>query len=492
MELLERVRNFLAVKEPAIAAPVEKEKVLTDFEENDIYNTGAFFDDEYSNIFSARDKATILEAQKAKIMLYRNLAKSTDVNNGIEEIVNEIIYSADGDIVSIDIDEENDKIKEAIEDKFGKIKRLLNIDKAAYNLVRQSYIDGQYVIHCQYNNELSEGIQKVRLLEPSYFYFDEKSGRYKYHTKEKSFYDRSTAVKGEDFDKEEIIRETFGMNEGQINLSYMENAVNPANQMRVLEDLLIPMRFSRSISRRVFNVDIGELQNTKGEAVMNEMQKKFKYKKFYNTDTGEISNQQHITSMVEDYWFANRSGGKGTTVDTLDETGNLGEINDILYFQKKLYKAMFIPVNRISENIDSDQSFDYNSSRVTKEDIKFYMFINRIRRVYINLFDELLKRELISTGVMTLEQYAEYKEKIKIKFTSESLFIESMKISQFQSKLDIYSNVQEYNGKLFPIEKILKDIFKMDDEEIKENFAMIQKEKADPMFAEFYKEDDGY
>ena len=257
-----------------------------------------------------------------------------------------------------------------------------------------------------------------------------------------------------------------------------------------MEDLLIPMRFSRSISRRVFNVDIGELANTKGEAVMNEMQKKFKYKKFYNTETGEISNQQHITSMVEDYWFANRSGGKGTTVDTLDETGNLGEVNDILYFQKKLYKSMFIPSNRIPENKEADQNFDYDATNVSKEDIKFYMFISRIRQVYINLFDELLKRELISTETLTLDQYNDYKDKIWIKFVSESLFIEKLKIAQFQRKLDIYANVQEYNGKLFPIEKVLKDVFKFSDEEIEENFSMIEKEKTNPMYAAFYKTED--
>jgi hypothetical protein len=361
-----------------------------------------------------------------------------------------------------------------------------------YNIVRQSYIDGQVIFHCEYDTDLSKGLAKIQMIEPVYFYFDAKKDVYKYQTKDRTFLTHNNIEKGVEYPKEEIIRRTFGLAEGSINLSYLEYGVKSANQLKTLEDLLIPMRFSRSISRRVFNVDTGELSPPKSEAAMREMNRKFKYKKFYNTDTGEITNQQHITSMVEDYWFANRSGGKGTTVDVLDETGNLGEINDILYFQKKLYRAMKIPLSRIANNPDA-QEFDYDTSSISHDEMKFFMFISRIRKIYTDIFKELLRRELISTGVMTVENYEEYKEKISVVFASENVFLERMKLANFNNKLDIYATVSEYAGKLFPVETILKDVFKMTDDEIEENFEKIKAEEKDPMFSKFYTEDDnGY
>jgi len=397
--------------------PVPPNKVIDNFTDQDIYSTGAFFDDDYRSLFNTREKSNNLEAQKTKIMLYRNLAKLEEVGEAIDEIVNSIIYSEDKDILKLQLNEENTVIQTAIEKSFKKIQTLMDTNKNMYKLVRQSYIDGQIVLYCSYHSDLSKGIEQIKMIEPVYFYFDAKKGVYKYGTSEQSFLTQNEIDKNTEYPKEDIIRRTFGLVDGVINLGYLEYGVKSANQLRTLEDLLIPMRFSRSISRRVFNVDVGELSPMKSEAAMQDIQKKFKYRKFYNTDTGEVSNQQHITSMVEDYWFANRSGGKGTTVDVLDETGNLGEINDILYFQKKLYRALKIPLNRIADNPDA-QEMDYESSTIPHDEMKFFLFTNRLRKVYTEIFKELLRRELISTGVMTLENYEEYKEKIQIVFSS--------------------------------------------------------------------------
>ena len=493
MTLVEKVKHFLNDPNTTVDDSVPEEKILNDLDDTNVFSSGAFFDDDDNGLLFARKKKNIIEEQKNKIMLYRNLAKNEDVNDAIDEIVNEIIYSDDEDVIKLQLNEENEKILKAVEDAFTKIKKLLNLNKNIYKIVRQTYIDGQIVMHCKYNKDLKKGIEKLKLIEPIYFYFDKKSEQYKYLNVKESLYYQTSIEKGVTYDKEEIIRETYGLKEGDINLGYLEYAIKPANRLKTLEDLLIPLRFSRSISRRVFNVDTGELSNAKSLEAMREMQKKFKYKKFFNTDTGEISNQQHITSMVEDYWFANRSGGKGTTVDMLDETGNLGEINDILYFQKKLYKSLKIPQNRISNNTDSDQSFDYDSTTVTKEDMKFFVFIQRLRTIYVEVFHELLKRELVSTGVMSIQDYKSYKDKISILFANESLFLEKMKLANFTSKLDIYSNAQEYAGKLFPVQTILKTIFRWTDDEIEENFELIAEESKDDKFKAFYtSEDDGY
>ena len=495
--ILESVKQFLRTPSEVLkddTTEISKKNVISDLTYSDTYpNTGAFFDSDGTNgYFNDNDKTSKLEKQKNKIMRYRQLAKTPDVSDGIEEIVNEIIFTfKDENPVVLDINEENDKIKDTITEKFNKIMKLMNIKRNFYSIVKNSYIDGQINIHCAYNKNSKDGIKSVKYVEPVYLYFDGKSDSFKYFEKENyNFFGRTNIKKDESYPIEEMIREDFGLYEDGINLSYLDYALKSANQLRTLEDLLIPMRFSRSISRRVFNVDIGDLPGKKGEQVMTEYQGKFKYRKFYNVQTGEISNQQHVTSMVEDYWFANRSGGKGTTVDTLDETGNLGELGDILYFNKKLYKSMFIPSNRISIDENADNSFDFDSTQVSKEDIKFFFFISRLRKVYTSLFKELLKREVISTQVMSEKEWDDYEEKINISFVGENTFVESMNLNIFTKKLDIYATAQDYAGKLFPIEKILKDVFKFTDEDIKENFELIAKEEKDPNYKKFYQTDE--
>ena len=491
MTLFESVKNFLS-KEKEIktsAEEVPNNKIMDNFTDQDVYSTGAFFDDDYRSIFSSRDKANQLDAQKTKIMLYRNIAKTEEVADAIDEIVNEIVYSENNEILKMQLNEENEKIQGAVEAAFKKITTLINTEKNMYNIVRQSYIDGQIILHCEYHKELSKGLAKIKMIEPIYFYYDAKKEVYKYQASDNSFLDFNNIEKNVEYPKEEIIRRTYGLAEGTINLSYLDYGIKTANQLKILEDLLIPMRFSRSISRRVFNVDTGELSPAKSKAAMQEMSKEFKYKKFYDTNTGEITNQQHITSMVEDYWFANRSGGKGTTVDVLDETGNLGEVNDILYFQKKLYRSLKIPLGRIADNPNAPD-MDYDSSSIPHDEMKFFLFVNRIRKIYTEIFKELLRRELISTGVMSVENYDEYSEKISIIFSSENIFVEKMKLANFSNRLELYATAQEYAGKLFPVESILKDIFKMTDEEIDQNFEKIKAEESNPMFSKFYTSED--
>ncbi len=496
MILNEIVKSFMVQPEDISdkeSSVVTGDNTLMDLTNNDLYpNTGSFFDDDTSGgLFQNTSNSDIIFKQKEKIMKYRQLAQTPDVNDALDEIVNEVIFTYD-DIapLQIDINEENDKLVQALTDSFETILKTANIKRNLFQIVKRSYIDGQIIMHCAYDTKSTKGgIKGIKLIEPAMLYFDMKSNTYKYMTEEKIFAHQSID-KSKEYSIEEIVREDFGLYDGKINLGYLEYAIKPANMLKTLEDLLVPMRFSRSISRRVFNVDIGDLPGKRGAEVMQEHQNKFKYKKFYNTEDGTVTNQQHITSMVEDYWFANRSGGKGTQVDLLDETGNLGELDDILYFYKKLYKALKIPSSRISLDPDADNEYDWDSTRVTKEDMKFFMFISRIRQVYSSLFKEILKRDVIAKGIMKESEWEEKEELIEISFSNENKFIEKMKLDNFMSKIEIYATAQEYQGKLFPVQKILKDIFRMDDKEIEENFKEIQKEEKDPLFTKFYKSDE--
>jgi len=486
MKLTERIaKAFLKNPEKNPSAEISTQKTLADLSTDDSC-TIAFFDDTHENSYSyGYDLQTNLVKQKDKIAKYRQLASNTDVAVAIDEIVNEIIFSYDDSIqIKLDVNEENEALLKALNEKFNKILKLMNVKRNLYNIVRTGYVDGQLVLLTSYDkNKEKNGLVSIKMIEPSMLFFDKEKNVFRYMNR------TSTTTLDETFDKEEICKETFGLRDNGVNLSYLEYAMKPANMLKTLEDLLIPLRFSRSISRRVFNVDIGDLPGKRGAEVMREYQNKFKYKKFYNNQTGEVSNQQHITSMVEDYWFSNRSGGKGTTVDVLDESGNLGELDDIKYFVRKLYKSLKIPNSRIALG-DDNSDFSYDDSRTTKEDMKFFMFISRLRQMYSTLFKEVLKREVISTGIMSANEWDDKEDHIKVVFTHENAFIEKMKLDMFMSKLDIYGTVQDYQGKLFSIETILKKIFGFTQEEMEDEFKKIKSEESNELFKNFYKEDD--
>jgi hypothetical protein len=496
MVLNEIVKNFLKQPEPQTdkeSSVVQQKNVMVDLTNNDLYpNTGSFFDNDQfqGGLFGKSEVSDILFKQKDKIMKYRQLAMTPDVTDALDEIVNEIIFSYDDQVpLQIEVDEENEKLVKAITEKFDKVIRLTNAKRNLFQIVKRSYVDGQIIMHCAYDQKNTKnGLRSIKMIEPCMLYFDTKTNTYRYMTEDKNI------IRNQDdnvtYSIEELVREDFGLYDGKINLSYLEYALKPANMLKTLEDLLIPLRFSRSISRRVFNVDIGDLPAKRGAEVMRDYQGKFKYKKFYNNDTGEVSNQQHITSMVEDYWFANRSGGKGTTVDVLDESGNLGELDDILYFARKLYRAMKIPSNRLSIDPDGDKDFSYDETRVSKEDMKFFMFISRVRQVYSSLFKEILKREVVSSGIMSETEWNDKEDFIYISFSNENKFIEKMKLDNFMSKLDIYSTAQEYQGKLFSVNTILKDVFRFSDEQIEEEFKKISEEENDPLYGKFYNSDE--
>jgi hypothetical protein len=490
--LTETVKSFLGIKKTKeLSTEINPIQIRVTADEDYSPFVGGFFDGSYGGgLYANADKATLLERQKLKIASYRILARQADVNDAIEEVVNEVIFSTDEKrAIEVNIDEENEKIKEAIVEKFDKIYKLMNIDRNLFSIVRNGYIDGQMVAHLAYDKtNTKSGIQKIEFIDPIYFYFNTEKETYSYLKKQEgTFLTSDSFVRDEqEFSREEIVKEDFSLYADGIIEGYLEQAIKPANQLKTLEDLLIPMRFSRSVSRRVFNVDIGDLPNKSGEAVLNQYQNKFKYKKFYNVETGEVTNQQHITSMVEDYWFANRSGGKGTTVETIDETGNLGELGDIIYFYKKLYKALKIPANRIPFQTELDGTFDFSSTTVTKDDLKFFMFISKIRKVYSSMFKKILQREVISSGILTAAEWSDYEDKIEVQFINENKFIEKMTLDAWTSKLDLYATAKDYAGNVFSYNKTMKIIFGLTDLEIEDNLKEIAKEKKNPLFKAFY------
>lgn len=491
MLLTEKVKAFFRPhKTKKMSSTVNPKNVLNNLsDENGSLRLTDFFDYQEENLlapFSEMTQEELVQRQMIKIKNYRACAMQPEVSNAIDIITNEIIFAYEGFPLKLNVEIDNEALVNALQKAFDKIVDLGNFDKNLFEVVKKAYIDGQLIIHCQYDKSTKKGIQKLRQIEPCGLYFDFQEKVYKYvENSPNCIY--FNQMENETYSPEEIVRMDFGLYEDNwLCLSYLEYSLKLANMLRSLEDLLIPLRFSRSVARRVFNVDVGKLPPQRAEAYMKEVQGRFKYKKFYNNETGEISNQQHITSLVEDYWFSNRGGDKGVQVDTLDETQNLGEITDILYLNRKLYRSLHIPMSHLNIDEDADHAFAIDATETTQEDLQFMCFISRLRKVYSQLFKDLLKREVVSTGIMKEDEWDRYNNSINIDFTNENLFIEKMKIQLLNDKIEAWDSIKEIGGTVMPFKELMKRTFGLTENQVNDYLNDIEEEKKSGKFDIFY------
>jgi len=492
-------------KEPQTYTDYEDDKVTIDKSikvgHETINPPVGFFDDQdekNSGWFSNSAKSGALVQQADLIAEYRRVAQSPEGRLAIDEIVNEAIFvPGSDDTLKIDVDSGKltEKTCEVIIETFNELSDIMDIEMNIGYLFEKWYTDGQLVLQVIYdNNDLSKGITGFNVLDPAFLTYNKKDNEWTYAKQVTNSYTQRKEIKYDGqrkYSSEEIIfisSELFEKALSDINgdgikiiKSHLHNAIKVFNQLTSLEDMLIPMRFSRSVSRRVFNVDVGDLPASKAEAALNRIKDKFKYKKFYDVDKGTISNQMHIASLVEDYWFQNRDGSKGTQVDTLDESGNLGELGDITYFRKKLFGALKIPMSRVLDEVEGQQSeFDYGASAVSREEIKFFAFIQKLRRQFLRIFREAMKRHMLYKGIIADEnEWNNIRKHIKISFTKENIFLETMDVELLTQKIGLYGDIEEMIGKEFSKEWVRKKVLKLSDEEIKEMKDQIAKEKAE-------------
>lgn len=480
MILNEIVKSFLKPENVKItpSSVIPQDKAL----HKDDVDYGSFFDS--SNYFDSFQSENYADQQNVKIMQYREVATRPEVAEAVQHIVNEIVFTYINEVpLKIQVDLDNEKLSKQLSASFDKISKLMRLDLKLYQYVTQGYVDGVVIFHLTFNNKKpKDGIQKITMIDPVGLSFNKKENVYSYSSVDYFGQGKQEVI----FSPEEIVKVDFGLKDGQINLSYLEKAIKVSNMLSSLEDMLIPLRFSRSISRRVFNVDIGDVAPKRGQAILEQHQQKFKYKKFYNTKTGEISNSQHITSMVEDYWFANRSGGKGTTVELLDESGNLGELGDVEHFTGKLYKALNIPLSRVSVKGGEASLFETASDQISRDETNFFQFISRLRQVYEELFKTILKHEVLSIGAMSIDEWDAYSHNIRVIFSSENVFFDRMKTRLFTEKINAFRDITDFVGKMFSVRTAMKRIFNMNDEEIESELNAISEESLDKLFSSFY------
>lgn len=447
--------------------------------------TMGFFDNGPTNFFNYRnqEQMTLLTKQNDHIRECRRISVMPEVSNAIEELVNEATFVVNNsDVVYLDIQDDSvmsDKLKDKVLTSFKEILDILNFNYNADSLFKRYYIDGQLVVALSYNNKQpKKGIMKANVMTPMNFYYDMKNNKWKYYNStkpEEYFTGKENDENQISYDEEEIIRIDSGLYDKGVILSNLGNAVKVSNQLQTLEDLLIPLRFSRSVSRRVFNIDVGDLPYAKAMQAVKEIQDKFKYKKYYDVEKGQISHSASVASIVEDYYFPNRSGGKGTTVDVLQETQNLGETGDIEYFRAKLYTALKVPLGRVAGS-EKGNLFDFSGSQIENDELKFFAFVNKLRQRFNVLFIEMLRRQLIVKGIVNAKEFDMIKGGISIKWEKENNFIERQNIELFKSRLETYESVKEYIGDLYSKKWVLKNVLKMSDEEIEQMKAEMQEE----------------
>jgi len=440
-----------------------------------------------------------MDGDKAKtdvdlIMKYRDVSSQPECDAAIEDIVNEaIVGDHDDSPVNIVLDELeiSDKIKEAVKYEFDEILKLLNFNQYAHDIFRKWYIDGRLPYHIIINNENPKsGIKELRYIDPAKLRkikeieeeTDPKTGAKLIKKVDEYFlYQDKTmnaANQGLKIYPDAIAYCTSGMMDpGRKRiLSYLHKALKPVNQLRMMEDSLVIYRISRAPERRIFYIDVGNLPKGKAEEYLRGIMNQYRNKLVYDAKTGDIKDDRKHMSMLEDFFLPRREGGRGTEISTLPGGENLGQIDDIIYFQKKLYKSLNVPVNRL------EQEAQYSLGRtteITRDEVKFKKFIDRLRKRFSDLFMQLLKTQLLLKGIITKEDWKTWKETITFDYIEDNYFSELKQSEMIRERFDMLSSLDEHIGRFISNEWVRKNVLRFSEEEIEEIKKQIDQENKD-------------
>lgn len=427
------------------------------------------------------------------IRKYREISQYPDCDSAIEDIVNEAVVTSDtGQTVDIVLDDTkvSDGIKKKIRDEFDTVLSLLRFNDRGHDIFRTWYIDGRiyYNIMLDENNKKS-GITELRIIDPQKIRRVKvvKSSRspkgvelssvqeeyYLYNDKGLT----TQTTQGVRMSLDSVAYSHSGIIDGNTNvvMGYLHKAIKPTNQLKMIEDSLVIYRVSRAPERRIFYIDVGNLPKLKAEQYVQDIMNKFRNKLVYDAVTGEVKTDKKNLSMMEDFWMPRREGGKGTEITTLDGAQNLGQIEDINYFQNKLFQALNVPMSRLKP----DTGFSLGrSSEITRDEIKFSKFINRLRNKFSSIFNEILRIQLVSKGIIREDEWDEFAASIRYDFNQDNHFQEMKDSEILQNRLQTLQLLDPYVGKYFSIDWIQKNVLMQSEKDIKEIAAQIKKEPA--------------
>ena len=472
---------------------------------NDHYITSGFFG-------SYVDIEGTYKNEVELIRRYREMALHPEVDSAIEDIVNEAIVSDLNDSpVEIELSNLNasEGIKKILRDEFKTIKDLLDFDKKSHEIYRNWYVDGRLYYHKVIDlKSPEEGIKELRYIDAAKMKFVRHSKKqakdlgvqarvkeltsqdmafpeieeYFVYTPKANYPTGNPAAagdqKGVKFSKDSITYCTSGLvdrNKGST-LSYLHKSIKALNQLRMIEDSLVIYRLSRAPERRIFYIDVGNLPKVKAEQYLRDVMSRYRNKLVYNANTGEIRDDKKMMSMMEDFWLPRREGGRGTEITTLPGGQNLGELTDVEYFKKKLYKALNVPISRI----EGDGGFNLGrSSEILRDELKFSKFVGRLRKRFSVMFLDMLKTQLLLKNVVTPEDWESMSEHIQFDFLYDNHFAELKEAELMENRINLATIAEPYVGKYFSQDYVRRKIIRQTDADILEEDAKIEQEIKD-------------
>ena len=423
---------------------------------------------------------------------YREMSLQPECDSAVDDVVNEaIVYNEKEPAISIVLDDLKGTgagIKKRIHEEFDNILRMLNFTTNSYDIFRKWYIDGRLYYHLVIDESNPRlGIQELRYIDPR------KIRKVKMPIKKKDEKPNTILTKGYleyyIFHPRGINRSNQGLKISKDSISYchsglldqrmllvlghLHKAIKPLNQLRMLEDASVIYRLARAPERRIFYIDVGNLPKIKAEQYLRDMMVKHKNKLVYDASTGEVRDDRKFMTMLEDFWLPRREGGKGTEITSLPGGQNLGEMEDIEYFKRKLYKALNVPVSRM----EAENNFNLGrASEITRDELKFTKFIARLRNKFTTLFDQLLETQLILTGVTTRAEFREMREHIHYDFLEDNHFSELKNAEIMGDRLRLLGEVDSFVGRYFSQEYVKKNILHMNEDDIKKEADLMKKE----------------
>jgi len=442
----------------------------------------------YYGTFVDIDASTRSEADL--ISRYREIAGYPDCDNAIEEIISESISAIDNeDPVSINLEnlDLSASLKKTITTEFEQVKKLLDFNDKAHDIFRRWYIDGRIYYQKMIDKKnLTGGIQELRYIDPrkirkvrevkkkktpegldlvetveEFFVYNDKGLAYSPGVPPTN-YNNQAGVK--------IAVDTIAFCpsgvmdlQRQLVIGYLHKAIKPVNQLKMMTDSLVIYRISRAPERRIFYIDVGNLPKIKAEQYRNKV--------VYDSATGEVKDDRKFMTMLEDFWLPRREGGRGTEITTLPGGQNLGEISDIEYFQTKVYQSLNIPISRFQQQ----SGFNFGrQAEITHEEIKFIKFINRLRKKFNHLFNDLLRTQLILKNIITDSDWEEMKESIVYNYAQDQYFQEMKESENMRNRIDLLTQMQPFIGRFYSDSYIKKNVLRLDDDEIEEIDVEIQ------------------
>ena len=468
---------------PSVVPPSPQETGAT------VVNTGVNAGGYYGLVM---DLEGVIKNENDLIRRYREVAQYSDCDGAIEDIVNEAIVADEmRRSVEIVLDEVSisDSIKKKIKEEFDNICRVLRFDERAHEIFRSWYIDGRLYYQILIDEaRIKDGIVELRYIDPR------KIRRIKNIKKERTPQGVEVVKEIEEYylynDKgiteqtthgvklalDSVVYVPSGFNDANTGMamSYLHKAIKPVNQLKMIEDSLVIYRISRAPERRIFYIDVGNLPKLKAEQYVSDIMNKFRNKIVYDATTGETRDDRRHLSMMEDFWMPRREGGKGTEITTLPGGQNLGEIQDIEYFQNKLYHALNVPVSRLQ----ASQGFSIGRSQeITRDEIKFNKFIIRLRKKFSMLFSHALRVQLIAKGIIRPDEWEDLRADIKYDFIEDNHYAELRDTELMQSRIGLLQLIDPYVGKYYSLDWAKQNILRMDKDVIKDIDKQIKSEQ---------------